>query len=1611
MKISPKYRFFVVLAPVLMMMGLVLGTGALSQDSAPAQSGGAQLPGQSATLLPDGTILLAGGLAADGPTDIVALLAGGTVIPLAGGLVAARVWHTATVLSDGKVAIIGGVGTGGEAIATVEEFDPRQRTFQSVEVAGLTARSHHTATLLSDGSVLIAGGVSGTGKTLGDAQIWNPRTGKTTSVPAGLNTPRSGHTAALQPDGTVLITGGVDSQGSRLDAAESYDPKSGVFSPISPGEALSSSDSEEAAVRVAGTIPADGATGVSTATVISLRFSTPMDVTSIDASTITLIGPRAAVRVEVAAAEEGMLAFVNPDSPLAPNATYTVTADGVVARDGSRMVRTSFSFTTGAAAGGAGGGINSSFSPGSSESSDPAATAKVWTPTSDWLTHLPPSQWQSLPPLRAPAGVTALSGQVLTIEGLPLAGVTLRVGQQKAMSDQSGRFLLKNLTLGKAGLFIDGATADRGRNTFGLFEVAVAIAPRVTTVLPYTIWMPVLDTAHAVTIPSPTTTDTVVSNPLMPGLILHIPAGTTITDVNGKIVRTLTITPVPLDRPPFPLPTGVQVPIYFTIQPGLAQLWSGPGKWAWAQLYYPNPRDLAPGTRFDFWNYDAGQAGWYVYGQGSVAKDGHEVVPDAGVGIWSFSGAMVGSSGEPPTTGAPDCDDGCDPVDSSTGLLRHNETDLHLTDVIPIQLTRSYLSQDQASRPFGIGTTDNYEIYMTANGAWLYSTLDLVLPDGEKVHYTNTSSNPSSWIQANFVPTLTSNPAYYGSAITWNGNGWNLRLRNGTIYSFPDSFNINNPAKAALIGVTDRYGNQLTISRDSNGNVTQITSPNSRWVQFTHDSNNRVTQATDNIGRTVTYTYNSYSAAGRPTCNSSGMLCAVTDANGGVTSYTYDGADRILTITDPRGNTQLTNTYDPASGRVSMQTLADGTSTYQFGYTLGGNGHVSQTNVTDPNGNVEQKVFDTNGFVSGVTYALGVSGVQQSFTYARDPSTELITSLTDPLGRQTTYGYDGNANLTSVTRLAGTPNAVTTTFSYDPTYNQLTSVLDPLNHTWTLGRDSQGNLTTVTDPLNHSITMTYNGSGQPLTIADAAGNTTSFSYTFGDLSAITDPLASVTGLFTDAAGRTQSVTDPLGHVTLFAYDSGDRQTSVTGPSGNVTALRYDGNGNLLSLTDANHNATSYGYDSRNRLTSRTDGLQVAESYGYDRNGNLTAHTDRNGNVTAYQYDALNRRRFAGFGFNGTGYQSTINYTLDGGNRMTQAVDSLAGTVSRGYDGLNRLTSETTPQGNITYAYDNAGRRTSMTVAGQAAVNYSWDNANRLTSITQGSASVSFAYDNANRRMTLTLPNGVTVAYSYDNDSHVAGLTYSMGSTQLGNLTYGYDADGRVTSKGGSLALTAMPANASGNVFNADNEMTTFGLQTLAYDANGNLTGDGTNTYTWDARNHLSAISGGVAASFVYDGLGRRMSKTIAGTTGQFLYDRLNPMQELDGASPPNITANVLTGLGIDEYFSRTDSSGAMSFLRDDPSDFIDSFGLFRYSPTAGGPLDDPTTLATACFEECIGQPVTVTGAREPSPPHVSGSAHNTGQACDIGKNSNPNLPPLPDIEFCFNNCFNYFGDA
>jgi RHS repeat-associated protein len=959
------------------------------------------------------------------------------------------------------------------------------------------------------------------------------------------------------------------------------------------------------------------------------------------------------------------------------------------------------------------------------------------------------------------------------------------------------------------------------------------------------------------------------------------------------------ITPIPVDRPPFPLAKNVDVPVYFTVQPGGAYVYPANASYgtpsssrpraggAW--LVYPNYWGARePGQRVQFFHYDPEVKDWYVYGPGTVNPDGAQVTADPTTRFYAFTGAMFGGS-SPPDQGGPNAggQKGGDPVDLSTGIFTMHKTDLYLPGVIPLALTRTYNSGDTVARPFGRGMIHPYAMYLWS--ALQYQEVDLFLPDGAKIHYVRTSPG-TGWIDAVFEHTATPT-RFYKSVITWRpeADGWNLTLKDGTVYVFGEN--------APLQAITDRYGNTITITHANGqtGNITRVTAPNGRFLTFSYDGSNRITQATDILARTVSYTY-----------DTNGNLSTVTDPENGVTTYTWNASNRIATITDSRNITYLTNTY--TNGRVTGQTLANANATYQFSYTVDGSGTITQTDVTDPNGHVERLAFNSSHYVTSQTEAYGTS-LARTTTIERQSGSNLVTAAVDGLNRRTEYTYDSNGHVLSATRLAGTGDVVTTRYTYEPLFGQLATITDPLNHTWTVAYDTTGKPTSVTDPLSHQRTITMNVAGQVTSVTDPLNHSWQFGYTDGDLTSATDPLGAVRSRFLDAGGRTRSTVDPLGRVTQTAVDTLNRVTAVTDALGGQTSFSYDPNSNLLSLTDALSHATTYTYNNDDQVATRTDPLSHAASYQYDLNDNLTQTTDRKSQITGSQYDALDRLTQVTFHDN-----STIAYTYDAGDRVTQIVDSANGTITRQYDGLDRLTQETTPQGTVSYTYDAAGRRTSMTVAGQTAVSYGYDNANRLTSVTQGSAVFALIYDDADRRSTLTFPNGIVATYGYDNANRLTSLTYTLGSTTLGDLTYTYDAAGNRTSVGGSWARTGLPAALTSATYDAGNRITAWAGTSFSYDLNGNLTNDGTTTYTWNARDQLTGLSGSTTASFAYDGAGRRRGKTVSGTTTNFLYDGWNFVQEQSSGGTP--TANLLTGLGIDETFTRTDGGGTSTLLTD-----------------------------------------------------------------------------------------------
>jgi hypothetical protein len=206
--------------------------------------------GHTATLLNDGTVLLAGGFDGNGN----AIASAEIYNPANGGfvetatMISARFLHTATLLPDGEVYMAGGRSCDGSgcisnaAGETAEVYDPGRRQFFAAGNLG-KSRALHAATLLQDGTVLVTGGRSCAGDcegdtTLQDANLYDPATG-TFAATGQMASARAGQKSIALPDGTAFVYGGVDRSGhfgsQFLSSGELFQPASQDFTSAGSG--------------------------------------------------------------------------------------------------------------------------------------------------------------------------------------------------------------------------------------------------------------------------------------------------------------------------------------------------------------------------------------------------------------------------------------------------------------------------------------------------------------------------------------------------------------------------------------------------------------------------------------------------------------------------------------------------------------------------------------------------------------------------------------------------------------------------------------------------------------------------------------------------------------------------------------------------------------------------------------------------------------------------------------------------------------------------------------------------------------------------------------------------------------------------------------------------------------------------------------------------------------------------------------------------------------------------------------------------------------------------------------------------------------------------------
>lgn len=685
--------------------------------------------------------------------------------------------------------------------------------------------------------------------------------------------------------------------------------------------------------------------------------------------------------------------------------------------------------------------------------------------------------------------------------------------------------------------------------------------------------------------------------------------------------------------------------------------------------------------------------------------------------------------------------------------------------------------------------------------------------------------NTYYWDQHQFVAGVTTSGGVVQSQdytkatiLHWAHDAGNMNLQSGIIMSYRKPLEYR-------VWLSQTGGNSGTlqlpfsVSRVMDGGVTQNTRytynaagnplvvypPEGGYTSNTYATNNidLTTVVQYGAGAGTVANYGSYTTTHRPqtytdlnnkvwnyTWNSAGQLLTVTDPNSAVTTYSYDGSGRLSTVTDANSVTVLTLTYDTADriltrtdsqgytltyaydnlDRITSITYPDGTTDlYDYNFQSGphaGTASLEKRKYTDRLGRVTTYDYDADRRLVSVTVPVS-SGVTRTTSYSYY-ETGALKDMTDANGNVTHYEIDLESRPISKTYAYGTASAKTETYTYETSNSRLHSVTDALGQTKTYGYtiDNRLKSITYTNSVNATPNVTYN-------------------YVISNGTITTNDLLS-------------SMVDGTG-TTTFTYtfprvNGGLKVASIDGPFANdVVGLSYDLLGRVSGRTVPGGNET-FGFDNLSRLN--THGTPLGSfTYGYlGETGQPTSRSVTNGAVTvstSWGYDTnTNDRRLISIANSGI----TRSFTLGYGTTPVNPYDimSITDTAATGH-----------PFATQSHAY---------------------------------------TYDNADRLLT-------------------------GNQTTPGNFTYGYDKLDNattVTPPGGTV--TPAPT------YNVNNQLATWASNTYTYDANGNtLSGDGTKTYKYDAEDRLIEIDYVGTSNktvFTYNGLGQRVAtaETVGGTT-------------------------------------------------------------------------------------------------------------------------------------------------
>lgn len=685
---------------------------------------------------------------------------------------------------------------------------------------------------------------------------------------------------------------------------------------------------------------------------------------------------------------------------------------------------------------------------------------------------------------------------------------------------------------------------------------------------------------------------------------------------------------------------------------------------------------------------------------------------------------------------------------------------------------------------------------------------------------------------------------------------------------------------------------------DDRGNATSITDALNHTRSYTYDNlGNRLTE-TDATG-TVTYTYNQF-----------GQVLTRTDQMSGVTTNTFDSNGNLLTSKDALNNTTAF-THDSRGQLLTITNARNKVTTFSW------NTSGQLTQIQDALNHNTNFVYDARARLTALTNALN-----QTTSREYDPAGRL-KKIIYPDANFVQYTYDLAGRRTKVKD----PRGNETNFAYDNAY-RLTSVTDALSDVSSYAYDLMSNVTSASDPL---------------------GRVTNFEYDdFNRLKKMIYPAATVGAtrleeLITyDSGGNVTKRTDTAGRDTSYLYDSVDRMIQITDPALQITKFRYNARSQRVAIIDALNQTYSFVYDALGHLTQSTRG-SASMSYAYDAVGNPIQRTDFNGAITNYSYDDLNRLTEI-FYPNST----SAGYEYDALSRLTSASNE-NGTVAFSYDNRGRVSSTTDVWGQtLGFGYDANGNRTSLSLGGASQATYEYDELNRLKKITDnGALHVDYAYDAGSRLISGTLPNGVSTSYAFDGLSRLTQLRDVKGLAEIASREFQYNTASQITQLTDPEGVHVYGYDNVDRLTSASHSNEETPAESYGYDAVGNRTSTGLDTYDYDPFNRLiSAGSTGYFANYSHDANGNILSKSLSSVSQTYSYDfenRLTSAQVSVAGGPPTQTTVVYKYDALGRRIERSPGNGGTTrfvYDGDDVVEDLDSSGAVTTRYLNGPGIDN-----------------------------------------------------------------------